>query len=130
MNRAAQFLRDCGTFYLATEEGDQPRVRPFGAVVEYEGKTYICTNNTKKCFRQMAANPKVELCAAKGNEWIRIAGEAVADPRPEARRYMLEQVPMLKDMYRVDDGIFEVLYLRDATATIESMAGASETFKL
>lgn len=130
MNRAAQFLRDCGTFYLATEDGDQPRVRPFGAVVEYEGKTYLCTNNTKKCFRQMTENPKIELCAAKENEWIRITGEAVADPRPEAKRYMLDQIPMLKDMYRADDGIFEVLYLKNATATIESFTAEPETFKL
>ena len=65
MNEAVRFLRDCGTFYLATEDGDQPRVRPFGAVMEYEGKIYLSTSNTKNVFHQMKKNPKVEIAAAK-----------------------------------------------------------------
>lgn len=130
MNKAAQFLRDCGTFYLATDDGGQPRVRPFGAVIEYEGKTYICTNNTKKCFKQMQKNPKVEISAAKGGEWIRIAGEAVADSRKEVKQRMLDEIPSLKKMYSADDSIFEVLYLTNASATIYSFTGKSESFNL
>ena len=130
MNKAAQFLRDCGTFYLATEDNGQPRVRPFGAVIEYEGKTYLCTNNTKNCFKQMKKNPKVEICGTKGGEWIRITGEAAADPRTEVKERMLEETPSLKNIYRADDGIFEVLYLKNATATISSFTAEPETFPL
>lgn len=130
MNKAAQFLRDCGTFYLATDDEGQPRVRPFGAVVEYEGKTYICTNNTKKCFKQMVKNPKIEISATKGDKWIRITGEAVCDSRREVKQYMLDQIPSLKKMYNVDDGIFEVMYLNNAMATIYSFSGEPESFKL
>lgn len=130
MNKAAQFLRDCGTFYLATDDGGQPRVRPFGAVIEYEGKTYICTNNTKNCFKQMQNNPKVEISAAKGGEWIRITGEALVDSRKEVKQRMLEEIPSLKKMYSADDGIFEVLYLTNATAVIYSFTNKPESFNL
>ena len=130
MNKAAQFLRDCGTFYLATDDEGQPRVRPFGAVIEYEGKTYICTNNTKKCFKQMVKNPKVEISAVKGGEWIRITGEAAADSRKEVKQQMLEEIPSLKNMYSADDSIFEVLYLKNATATIYSFTNKPETFTI
>lgn len=130
MNKAAQFLRDCGTFYLATDDEGQPRVRPFGAVVEYEGKTYICTNNTKKCFKQMVKKPKIEISATKGDKWIRVTGEAVCDSRREVKQYMLDQIPSLKKMYNADDGIFEVMYLNNATATIYSFSGEPESFKL
>lgn len=130
MNKAAQFLRDCKTFYLATDEEGQPRVRPFGAVIEYEGKTYLCTNNTKKCFQQILKNPKVEISATRGDEWIRICGEASVDPSREVRQRMLEEIPSLKNMYRADDGIFEVFYLTHATATIYSFTGKPESFAL
>jgi uncharacterized pyridoxamine 5'-phosphate oxidase family protein len=127
MNKAVLFLRDCGTFYLATEEEGQPRVRPFGAVIEYEGKTYICTNNTKRCFKQMIKNPKIEISATKGGEWIRVTAEAVVDPDRAVKQRMLEEVPSLKNLYKVDDDIFEVLYLANATATIYSFAGQPES---
>lgn len=130
MNKAAQFLRDCGTFYLATDDGGQPRVRPFGAVIEYEGKTYICTNNTKNCFKQMVKNPKVEITAVKGGDWIRITGEAHADSRKEVKQQMIDELPFLKKMYSADDGIFEVLYLSNATATIYSFDKKPETFAI
>ncbi|CAB1250771.1 Putative_PNPOx domain-containing protein [Ruminococcaceae bacterium BL-6] len=124
MNEAVRFLRDCGTFYLATEDGDQPRVRPFGAVMEYEGKIYLSTNNTKNVFHQMKKNPKVEIAAAKdGGEWIRLTGEAVVDDREAARARMLEEVPMLKKMYRAGDGVFEVLFLKNVMASIYSLDG-------
>lgn len=130
MNKAAQFLKDCGTFFLATDDEGQPRVRPFGAVAEFEGKTYISTNNTKKCYKQMLKNAKIEISGVLGGKWIRITGEAVADSRREAKQAMLEENPLLKKMYSLDDGIFEVLYLNNATATIYSFTGEPETFKL
>ena len=128
MNRAAEFLKNSGTFYLATTEGDQPRVRPFGAVMEYEGKTYICTNNTKECFKQMIKNPKVEISAMYQGEWIRICAEAVPDPRREAKKAMLDGMSSLRKMYSEDDGIYEVLYLNKATATIYSFTKEPESF--
>jgi hypothetical protein len=83
MNRVVEFLKKCGTFYLATVEGDQPRVRPFGAVLEMKGKVYICTNNKKDCFRQIKKNPKVEICGMlpSGDSWIRVSGTLVVDDK-------------------------------------------------
>ncbi len=131
MNKAAQFLTDSQTFYLATVEGDQPRVRPFGAVMEWEGKTYICTNNKKNVFAQILKNPKVEISAMDRNgRWIRITGTVTRDERKEAREAMLATVPSLKKMYKADDGIYEVLYFTNATATIYSFGSEPEVIKL
>ncbi len=128
MKKALEFLKACGTFFLATDEEGQPRVRPFGAVSEYDGKLYICTNNRKPCFAQMKKNPRVELCGMKDGKWIRLAAEAIADDRIEARTAMLTQNPGLRGMYKEDDGIFEVLFLKNATATIASFTDAPETW--
>lgn len=131
MKRALEFLRECGTFYLATTEGDQPRVRPFGAVFEYEGKLYIVTNNTKKCFKQMLENPKVEISGMnKKGQWIRVAGEVANDDRREVKELALEVNPALKSMYSIDDGIFAVLYFTEGTAIISSFTAEPETFSL
>ncbi len=127
MHRAAEFLRKCGTFYLATCEGDQPRVRPFGAVDEFEGRLYLVTGNQKPVFKQMQACPRVEICAMDSEmKWIRISARAVADPRKEAREHMLESNPGLKRMYSAEDGIMEVLYLKDASVTLSSFTAAPE----
>jgi uncharacterized pyridoxamine 5'-phosphate oxidase family protein len=131
MNKTLEFLRESGTFYLATGEGDQPRVRPFGAVFEYEGKLYIATNNTKKCFKQMLENPKIEMCGMdKKGQWIRVTGEVANDNRREVKEFVLEAVPSLKSMYSVDDGIFDVLYFTKGTATISSFTTKPETFPI
>lgn len=131
MKRVLEFLRESGIFYLATTEGDQPRVRPFGAVFEYEGKLYIVTNNTKKCFKQMLENPKVEISGMnKKGQWIRLSGEVANDDRREVKEVGLEAVPSLKSMYNIDDGIFAVLYFTKGTATISSFTAAPETFDL
>jgi uncharacterized pyridoxamine 5'-phosphate oxidase family protein len=130
MNKGIQFLKDCKTFFLATSDGEQPRVRPFGAVIEYEGKTYICTNNTKECYKQMQKNPKIEISAAKDGKWIRICGSVVRDTRKEIKERMLDEVPSLKRMYTADDGIFEVFYLADAIATVYSFADEPEVFEI
>ncbi len=131
MNKAAQFLADSQTFYLATVEDDQPRVRPFGAVMEWEGKTYLCTNNKKDVYAQILKNPKVEVSAMdKSFNWIRIAGKLVPDNRKEAREAMLKAQPGLEKMYQAEDGIFEVLYFTEATATIYNTSGGKEAVKL
>ncbi|MDE7302380.1 MAG: pyridoxamine 5'-phosphate oxidase family protein [Oscillospiraceae bacterium] len=119
MKRVLQFLKDAKTFYIATADGDQPRVRPFGGISEFEGKLYIPTNNKKKVFAQMMKNPKIEISGMADGKWIRIEAEVVNDTRREARAAMLEEYgEALTRMYSLDDGIFEVLYLKNATATI------------
>jgi uncharacterized pyridoxamine 5'-phosphate oxidase family protein len=131
MKKALEFLQESGTFYLATTEGDQPRVRPFGAVFEYEGKLYIVTSNTKNCFKQMLQNPKVEISSMnKKGQWIRITGEVANDDRREVKEVALEAAPVLKSMYNIDDGIFAVLYFTKGTATISSFTAEPETFSL
>ncbi len=123
MQEVYDFLRKCGTYYLATVEEDQPRVRPFGTVDIFEGHLYIETGKIKKVSKQMAANPKVEICAYDGEKWIRIQAVVAEDDRVEARQHMLEAYPALKGMYKVDDGNMQVLYLNNATATIYTMGG-------
>ena len=121
MNEVVDYLKSCGTFYLATADGDQPHVRPFGAVCEFEGKLYIVTNNRKKVYAQMADNAKIEICGMQKGTWIRIEAEAAHDSRREARVAMMDaNKAALSSMYTVDDNLMEVLYLKNATATIYS----------
>ena len=129
MKKALDFLKQARTFYIATVEGDQPRVRPFGAACEFEDKLYIVTNNTKKVYAQLIADPKTEICAMQGASWIRIAAECVRDERREAKKAMLDANPSLRGMYNEDDGLVEVFYLKNAEATIASFSGAPETWK-
>ncbi|MBN1630880.1 MAG: pyridoxamine 5'-phosphate oxidase family protein [Thermoleophilia bacterium] len=123
MQEVHDFLKKCGAYYLATVEGDQPRVRAFGTIHLYDGKLYIQTGKVKDVSKQMAANPKVEICAFDGNEWVRVCATAVDDDRVEAKESMLEAYPMLKGRYAADDGNCQVLYLKDATATFSSFTG-------
>ena len=118
METVLQFLKDAETYYLATVEGDQPRVRPFGTAHIFEGKLYIQTGKVKDVSKQLHANPKAEICAFKGGEWIRVAGELVEDDRVEARQSMLDAYPSLQKMYAADDGNTEVFYFKNATAPI------------
>ena len=118
MNKIVEELKKTGVFYIATVEGDQPRVRPFGAVAEFEGKIYFCTSNQKPCYAQMLANPKTEISGmAPDGTWIRVTGRLVRDDRDETREAMLAANENLRNMYHVGDGIFEVLYLADAACT-------------
>ena len=127
MERVCNFLKEAQTYYLATVEGDQPRVRPFGTVHIFEGKLYIQTGKSKDVAKQLMANGKAEICAFKGGEWLRVAGTLVEDDRREARQSMLDAYPNLQSMYSADDGNTMVLYFTDATATFSSFAGAPET---
>lgn len=120
MKQVYDFLKKAGTYYLATVEGNQPRVRPFGTVNEFEGKLYIQTGKAKPVSHQIAANPKVEICAFSGGEWIRIACELVEDDRAEAKKSMLDAYPNLRGMYDENDGNTQVFYMKNATAAISS----------
>lgn len=123
MQEVVDFLKKCDTYYLATVEGDQPRVRPFGTAHIFEGKLYIQTGKVKDVSKQMASNPKIEICCFDGEKWLRIAAIAVQDERREAKESMLEAYPQLKNMYKADDGNTNVLYLKDATATFSGFGG-------
>ena len=103
MERIINFLKEADTYYLATVEGDQPRVRPFGTAHIFEGKLYIQTGKVKSVSKQIHANPKVEICAYKNGEWLRIAGELIEDDRKEPKQSMLDAYPSLKKMYSTDD---------------------------
>ena len=129
MQEAYEFLKKAGVYYLATAEGDQPRVRPFGTVDIFEDKLYIQTGRSKDVSKQMAANPKIEICAFCEGKWIRVAATAVDDPRVEANAHMLDAYPSLKDRYKADDGNCQVLWLKDATATISSFTDAPKVIK-
>ena len=131
MEEVYKFLKENPVFYLATMDGDQPRVRPFGVVALFEGKLYLQSGNIKPVYKQMMANPKIELCTTSkdGTKWLRVAATVVHDGRVEARRHMLEENPMLKKLYSEDDGIGEVLYLKDAAATFYSFTEAPKTVK-
>ena len=127
MKRVYEFLKNVEVYYLATVEGDQPRVRPFGTVNEFEGKLYIQTGKVKPTSRQLAVNPKAELCAFKDGAWIRIACELVEDDCVEARKSMLDAYPNLRHMYDENDGNTQVFYMHNATATFCAFGKTSVT---
>lgn len=129
IEKVTQFLKEANTYYLATVEGDQPRVRPFGTAHIFEGKLYIQTGKSKDVSKQLAVNPKAEVCAFKGGEWIRVAGELVEDDRREARQSMLDAYPSLQGMYAADDGNTQVLYFRNAVATISAFTHEPEVIR-
>lgn len=127
MQEVYEFLKKCGTYYLATVEGDQPHVRPFGTIDLFEGKLYIQTGKVKKVAEQMQANPKVELCAFDGQTWLRIAATAVLDDNIDAQKHMLDAYPSLQAMYQPGDGNTQVYYLKDASATFSSFTAQPRT---
>lgn len=129
MEKVVKFLKDAGTYYLATVEGDHPRVRPFGTAHIFEGKLYIQTGKKKDVSKHLHINPKAEICAFKDGEWIRVAGELIEDDRVEARQSMLDAYPSLKSMYAADDGNTEVFYFKNATATFSSFTHEPEIVK-
>ena len=129
MEEVYEFLKKCGVYYIATIDGDQPRVRPFGTVLIFEDKLYIQTGKVKNVSKQMLANPKIEICAFSGEKWIRIEASAVEDDRIEAKKAMLDAYPQLQQMYSADDDNTQVLYLKDATATFYTFGGEPEVIK-
>ena len=126
IERVCKFLKEAQTYYLATVEGDQPRVRPFGTANIFEGKLYIQTGKVKPTSKQLLANPKAEICAFYNGVWVRIAGELIEDDRVEARKSMLDAYPNLRGMYDENDGNTQVFYFRNAVATFSSFTAAPE----
>ena len=124
MESVYSFIKKCETYYLATVEGDQPRVRPFGTIDLYDGKLYIQTGKVKAVSSQLLANGKCELCCFDGNTWLRVCGELVLDDNVEARKHMLDAYPMLRNMYDENDGNTEVFYFAHAEATFSSFTEA------
>ena len=120
MKEVYDFLMKCGIYYLATVEDDQPRVRPFGTINIFEDKLYIQTGRSKDVSKQMMKNPKVEISACNGGDWIRIEAVTVEDNRVEAKQSMLDSYPSLQEMYSATDDNTQVLYLKDTVATFSS----------
>ncbi len=127
MREVYEFLKKCGTYYLATAEGDQPRVRPFGTVLLYEGKLYIQTGKVKNVSKQLAENPKAELCAFDGQSWLRVSGCLREDDRTEVRKAMLDAYPSLRGMYNENDGNTQVLYFEQGEAVFSSFTAQAKT---
>ena len=129
IERVYQFLDEVHTYYLATVEGVQPRVRAFGTALLYDGKLYIQTGKVKPVSKQIAANPKVEICAFKGGKWLRIAGELVNDDNRDVKVAMLDKMPSLKPIYSADDDNMQMLYFKNATATFSSFTEEPEVIQ-
>ena len=129
MKRVYDFLKKAEVYYLATVEGDQPRVRPFGTINEFEGKLYIQTGKIKPTSKQLLANPKAEICAFTDGAWIRIACKLIEDDRFEAKKSMLDAHPNLRGMYDENDGNTQVFYMKNAVATFSVVGKESETIE-
>ena len=129
MQEVYDFLKSCGVYYLATVEGDQPRVRPFGTIDLFDGRLCIQTGLVKDVAKQMLANPKVEISAMNGGKWIRLSAKAVLDERIEAQEHMLAAYPELAAMYKPGDGNTEVFCLKEGTATFSSFTAAPEVIQ-
>ncbi len=130
LKRVHDFLKECGTYYLATDDNGQPRVRPFGTVNIFDGRLYIQTGKKKDCAKQILANPKVEICGFTKGNWIRVAGEMAEDDRFEAKKSMLDAYPNLRAMYDENDGNTLVLYFTKGTATFSSFTEPAETVEI
>ena len=126
MKRVLEFLKKAEVYYLATVEGNQPRVRPFGTIHEFEGKLYIQTGKVKPTSHQLAENPRAELCAFRDGTWLRVSCELVEDDRTEARKSMLDAYPNLRHMYDENDGNTQVFYMKNAVATFCEFGKAPE----
>lgn len=124
MQRVVDFLKKTGVYFLATVDGDQPEVRPFGTAEIIDGKLYIQTGHVKPVAKQISANPKVAICAYDGKEWLRVNATLVEDPRVEMKKAMLDAYPELRSMYDENDSNTAVYYLKDARATISSFTTA------
>ena len=129
MNEVWQFLKECGVYYLATEDKGQPRVRPFGTAEIFEGKLYIQTGKKKDCYKQLLENPNAEICCFKDGKWLRIAGKLIPDDRVEAKKDMLDKNPNLRGMYNENDDNTIVLYFEDAVATFSSFTEAPKEIR-
>ena len=129
MEEVQKFLKECGVYYLATEEGNQARVRPFGTAEIFQNHLYIQTGKKKDVFKQIEANNNVELCGFKDGKWIRVTGKLVLDDRIEAKKDMLDKNPDLRRMYDENDGNTAVFYFESGKAILSSFTEAPKTIE-
>lgn len=129
MKTVCEFLQKTNVFFVATVDGDQPHVRPFGIAHIIDGRLCIMTGKCKSVSKQLGANPKTEVCACNGTEWVRITGKLIEDDRVETRQAMLDAYPFMKKNYAADDGNMQVLYFENATATFDSFSGEQKVVK-
>ena len=129
MEEVRNFLKEAGAYFLATMDGDQPRVRPFGTAEIFEGHLYIETAKKKDVFKQIEKNNKVEICALKDGKWLRVTGNLIIDDRVEAKKDMLDKNPVLRNLYSENDGNTIVLYFEHATATFQSFTEPPRTIE-
>ncbi len=129
MNEVWEFLKECGVYYLATNDNGQPRVRPFGTAEIFEGKLYIQTGKKKDCYKQLLADPRAEICCFKDGKWLRLSGKLIPDDRVEAKKDMLDKNPNLRGMYDENDDNTIVLYFEDARAVFSSFTEAQKVIE-
>ena len=129
MNEVWEFLKECGTYYLATNDNGQPRVRPFGTAEIFEGKLYIQTGKKKDCYKQLLADPRAEICCFKDGKWLRLSGKLIPDERVEAKKDMLDKNPNLRGMYDENDDNTIVLYFTEAKAVFSSFMAAPKVIE-
>ena len=129
MNEVWEFLKECGVYYLATNDNGQPRVRPFGTAEIFEGKLYIQTGKKKDCYKQLLADPRAEICCFKDGKWLRLSGKLIPDDRVEAKKDMLDKNPNLRGMYDEKDDNTIVLYFEDARAVFSSFTEAPKVIE-
>jgi len=130
MKEIMDFLTECKQFFMATTDGTTPKVRPMRLVFEHKDKLYFGTNNKKQVWKQLKANPRMEICASNRKKWLRLSGKVAFDPDKAAREKALDLMPGLKSMYSADDGLFEVFYFESATGAFEEMAGVKKEIKI
>ncbi|MBO4623714.1 MAG: pyridoxamine 5'-phosphate oxidase family protein [Bacilli bacterium] len=128
LEEIVNFLDEAKTYYLATVDGDKPRVRPFGTALVYEDKLYIQTGKVKDVSKQISKNHNVEICAFLNGKWLRLSGKLVNDDRREVKKAMLDKMPVLRGMYSEDDDNTQVLYFTDATAKFCSFGGENKEY--
>ena len=129
MKEVQEFLKECGVYYLATIDGDKPRVRPFGTAEIFDNHLYIQTGKKKDVFKQIEKNNRVELCGFKDGKWIRVSGSLVLDDRVEAKKDMLDKNPNLRGMYNELDDNTAVLYFEGGEAVISSFTDEPKVIK-
>ncbi len=129
MEETQKFLKECGVYYLATIDGDKPKVRPFGTAEIFDNHLYIQTGKKKDVFKQIKKNNNVEICAFKDGKWIRVSGKLVLDDRVEAKKDMLDKNPTLRGMYDENDDNTAVLYFEEATSVISSFGSEPKVIK-
>ena len=122
MSKVVDFLNEAKIYYIATVEDDQPRVRPFGAAAEHNGKVYMATSNEKNVFKQFVKNPKIEISGMVKGKWIRITGNSIIDETIDAKKAMLNANPFLEKTYNVNDGKLTVFYIDKMKAVVYSYA--------